>query len=226
MATWIAHMRIAEELNKKLNLNEEAFLVGNIGPDSGIPNKNGTGFDPPKTVTHWLRDDGNIIERDAEGFFRKYIGDCNLNLQEERNVFLLGYYTHLITDIAWGVLHREIEKTNTEYIELIKNEPDSIWKVVKKDWYGLDFKYLRDNETNIFNRVFVNIETVPDYLDYLPKNALTISVKNIREFYTTEEDNYNKEFVYLKEDQMNKFVEDTVKYILNVLAMKGFLKYL
>lgn len=218
-------MRIAEELNKKLNLNEEAFLVGNIGPDSGIPNENGTAFDPPKKVTHWLPDGGKGTECDAEGFFRKYIGNCNINLQEERNVFLLGYYTHLITDIAWAIMHREIKKNNQEYAYRIKNEPDFIWKVVKKDWYGLDFKYLRDNETNIFNRVFLNIEAVPDYLYYFPENALTISVKNICEFYTTEEDNYNKEFVYLKEDQMNKFVEDTVKYILNVLEMKGFLKY-
>lgn len=222
MATWIAHMRIAEELNKKLNLNEETFLVGNIGPDSGIPNENGTAFDPPKTVTHWLPDGGKSTECDAEGFFRKYIGDCNINLQEERNVFLLGYYTHLITDIAWSTMHREIKKNNKEYAYRIKNESDFIWKVVKKDWYGLDFKYLIDNENNIFNRVFVNIEAVPDYLDYLPEKALTISVENIRKFYTTEEDNYNKEFVYLKEDQMNKFVEDTVKYILNVLVMKGF----
>ena len=40
MATWIAHMRIAEHFMKKdAALDNALFLVGNIGPDCGVPNE-------------------------------------------------------------------------------------------------------------------------------------------------------------------------------------------
>lgn len=53
MATWIAHLRIAENLLKKYDFEIESFLVGNIGPDSGVPVEESSEFDPPKRITHW-----------------------------------------------------------------------------------------------------------------------------------------------------------------------------
>jgi hypothetical protein len=43
MATWITHLRIAENiLNKGYNLETTPFTVGNISPDSGVPNEDWT----------------------------------------------------------------------------------------------------------------------------------------------------------------------------------------
>ena len=53
MATWIAHMRIAEYfMNKDNRLNNIYFLVGNIGPDCGVPNEVWSKFTPDKDITH------------------------------------------------------------------------------------------------------------------------------------------------------------------------------
>lgn len=53
MATWIAHLRIAENLIKKYDFEKKPFIIGNIAPDSGVPNEDWSKFDPPKEVTHW-----------------------------------------------------------------------------------------------------------------------------------------------------------------------------
>jgi len=47
MATWITHMRIAEHFMKRYKeLNNAIFLVGNLGPDCGVPNEDWSIFTP------------------------------------------------------------------------------------------------------------------------------------------------------------------------------------
>jgi hypothetical protein len=42
MATWIAHLRLAENLLERIpGLDEAQFAIGNVAPDSGIPDENG-----------------------------------------------------------------------------------------------------------------------------------------------------------------------------------------
>jgi len=64
MGTWISHLRIAEQLLTAMpQLDEVAFIYGNLAPDSGLPNADWSAFDPPKEVTHFLRpgeDEGRI----------------------------------------------------------------------------------------------------------------------------------------------------------------------
>jgi hypothetical protein len=55
MATWISHLRVAENLLAALpDLDEVAFTFGNLAPDSGVPNADWTVFDPPQEVTHFF----------------------------------------------------------------------------------------------------------------------------------------------------------------------------
>jgi len=71
MATWIAHMRIAEHFMKlDERLDSIEFLVGNIAPDCGKPNEDWSKFTPDVSITHWKNDGENI---DAEDFKHKYI---------------------------------------------------------------------------------------------------------------------------------------------------------
>ncbi len=39
MATWIPHLRIAENVLEKLELNRGLFLIGNLAPDCNRPNE-------------------------------------------------------------------------------------------------------------------------------------------------------------------------------------------
>jgi len=133
MATWVAHMRIAEYfMNKYRQLDNVAFLVGNIAPDSGVPNEDWSVFTPDTNVSHWRQAGGEI---DAEGFKKAY-----LHPGDKKYSFYLGYYLHLITDIEWGKFFAEKEKEPI-YAEGLKADSKFIW-TIKKDWYGLDHVYL------------------------------------------------------------------------------------
>ena len=49
MASWMVHLRIADELLKHLdNVDETAFVMGNIAPDSGVPSEDWKEYHPPQ----------------------------------------------------------------------------------------------------------------------------------------------------------------------------------
>lgn len=214
MATWIAHLWIAENLlNKGYEFDPSSFAVGNIGPDSGVPNEDWSSFNPPKRITHW-KEEGRGI--DAEAFLDKYIrGYESAKENITDHSFRVGYYVHLLTDIEWSKFFGEKRKEKI-YSEGFEKDEDFIW-TVKKDWYGIDFLYLEKHPDCIFHKVFKNIEEVPDYLDYFPKGAFTKQVKYITQYYLGKNEETKENFIYLTEAEMDKFIEDTSKKIDEVL---------
>ncbi|WP_346868654.1 zinc dependent phospholipase C family protein [Clostridium sp. UBA5119] len=217
MATWIAHLRIAENILKNMDdLDSTAFILGNVGPDSGVPNEDWSSFNPPKTITHWINEENNI---DAERFFHKYIK--NNFMEYSKYAYVLGYYIHLLTDIEWSKFFNE-KKKNALYNKKLKEDASFIW-TIKKDWYGLDFLYLEKNSNFIFHTIFKNIEQVPDYIDYFPKGALMKQVKYITEYYLGDNEETKENFIYLNEEEMDKFIDETSKKIFSIL--KGKIEY-
>ncbi len=214
MATWIAHLRIAENILKNMDdLDSIAFILGNVGPDSGVPNEDWSSFNPPKKITHWINEENNI---DAERFFDRYLKN---NLMEySKYSYVLGYYIHLLTDIEWSKFFNK-KKKNALYNKKLKEDASFIW-TIKKDWYGLDFLYLEKNPNFIFHTIFKNIDEVPDYIDYFPKGALMKQVKYITEYYLGDNEETKENFIYLNEEEMDKFIDDTSKKINGILKGK------
>lgn len=210
MATWIAHLRVAENiLNMGYDFKPISFIVGNIGPDSGVPNEDCSNFNPPKSITHWMDDERNI---NAKGFYDKYLDDEKIKEDVDRYSFLKGYYVHLLTDIEWQKLFRR-KKMEPLYRDELFKDSNFIW-TIKKDWYGLDYLYLDKHKDCVFHTLFKKIKYVPDYLDYFPKGAFERQVKYIVEFYLGENNQTKENFMYLTEKEMDRFVENTIKVIL------------
>ena len=45
MASWMVHLRIADKILDRIEtLDESAFVLGNIAPDSGVPNEESGGL--------------------------------------------------------------------------------------------------------------------------------------------------------------------------------------
>lgn len=214
MATWGVHIRIAEAiLNAHSSLDEKYFLVGNVGQDCGQPNEDWSEFFPPKSVSHWINED-NFIE--AEKFYKKYL---NKGIEDNKLYsFLLGYYVHLLIDIEWIGIMDEKKKTDNNYKKLEKDEK-FIW-TIKEDWYDLDHLYFRKNPNSIFHRIFKNIESFPDYLDYYPAGAIERQLRYIREFYTKYNGNPDREYIYLTEKEMDDFVSKKSNDIIELLEKK------
>ena len=69
MASWMVHLRSAERLYENIgDLDKTAFILGNIAPDSGVPNEDWTVFTPPGTVTHFRTDPSRRTFIDVDKF--------------------------------------------------------------------------------------------------------------------------------------------------------------
>lgn len=103
MATWITHLRIAENLLRLApDLQQASFFVGSIAPDSGIPDAKWEKFDPPSDVTHF----GNLPGADHKladlVFYQRHLLPLRGGHAQELVSFRMGYFFHLVTDNLWS----------------------------------------------------------------------------------------------------------------------------
>lgn len=221
MATWIGHLRIAENIYSQIpNLDETAFTFGNIAPDSGIPNADWTRFDPPKEVSHFLasREKGEMGVEDLE-FYRAYLANPALRKDGSLYSFLLGYYIHLLCDrlamIKVGLPSLEA------YADLFaqKSEAES-WDLIKNDWYGLDQLYVRDHPRCLFWRVFLTAPIPLSPLPFVRQEAFNHQIAYIRDFYSHPSTDWvlDRRYPYLSKVSMDLFVDQSSCLVLKVLA--------
>ena len=206
MATWINHLRICEGIIKIYpNLNDDLFIVGNIAPDCGIPNKDHSSFIPDKYITHWYnKNDGEEI---IDLFKERY-----LSQHDEKYHFYLGYYLHLLIDDMWRKYNKVVLKEN----QLCVEDKKKIITEIKKEWYGQDCLYLRENKDSIYFSRFIKIIDFPNiYLDYFPEDAFTRQIRYIKRFYS---------ILNLKNEENDFFVIQTVKYLKDMDILKDEIK--
>jgi hypothetical protein len=226
MATWGAHLRIAENiLNAYPSLNLSIFAIGNIAPDGGIPNENWSSFTPSKDISHFTISSDNFLEIKLDrfilndiGFFSKYINDVKIESLKSSGSFLLGYFSHLITDNLWNYFIMKPLKDN--YMSELRANPNFIWKV-KRDWYDLDKIYITENKDSLFWTDFLNAEYDEDFLEFLPREGIQRQMEYIKGFYQISNEEYlkitKKEFTFLNKREMNNFVQDSSSMILKTL---------
>lgn len=213
MATWITHLRIAEELLKRnLSLSKVDFLVGNIGPDCGLLNDDEDKFSPPKRVTHFKNEQGIQPELFYEQYEKEMFDGASL-----RASYLLGYYCHLITDVEWVKL--TLEKKKEQVHQALIGSPDYN-QLVKRDWYWLDFKYLKQKPDQLFWSDFQHIQEYPEYLSFFPEGQTIKQIRNMTHMYCNTAVPVEYEPVFIKELEVDLFVQETVNKIYELLLQK------
>ena len=217
MATWLAHLRIAENLLGRIEgLDAGQFAIGSVAPDMGVPDEKWETFSPPPKVTHFKRSDS--IHKDIADldFYRGYL--ANVPPQDAlRFSFRLGYFFHLITDNLWTT---EIGKPTTErFPEQFAADKNFIWEV-KKNWYGLDHLYVRAHPDCLYWRVFLEAEPVAADLDFFPAQAVTHQLGHIKRYYQRAdaeiEEMIATPYIYLNQNQMDAFVANTTRDLLTI----------
>ena len=211
MASLIVHLRIAESLlNLTDGLDPVIYSMGNIAPDSGIPDENWEKFDPPQEILHFKANNrGKWSLADLE-FYRQYLHPQKvIQADTDRFSFLLGYFSHLVTDNLWD---EQIAWPTRERFEVEFNaDPRFIWQV-KRDWYGLDFEYVRRKPESLYWRVFLDCEYNHNYLPFLPKEALQQRLAYIQAFYQRTDEKIETWYInrpneYLSEREMDAFIQ-------------------
>jgi hypothetical protein len=211
MATWITHLRIAENLLTCLpGLEAGPFAIGNIAPDSGIPDANWEKFTPDPKITHFT---GRPISSQCADldFYRRYLLPLKAQPGDAAVFsFRLGYFFHLVTDNLWQVTAYRPAKA--KYSTLLAADPRFI-EEVKQDWYGQDFIYVRSHSECLFWKVFLDVRPDTAGLDFLPPDALRQRVEYIQAFYQRRDEEIQamvaRPMVYFSAAEMDCFVETT-----------------
>lgn len=221
MGTWISHLRIAENLLETLPFDPAAFACGHLAPDSGLPNADWSAFDPPKETTHYLeKGEGEGDIRDLD-FYRAHATELGDRENREKYSFLWGYFFHLVCDNLWskriGAPSRR--QFATLFSEQQKKGKDAFW-ILKEDWYGLDFRYLRDHPDSLFWRVFLPSPNPPSYVAFIPEAVLYDQLDYKRSFYSNPEEDMvlERAYPYLKDKTMTRFVDDCTSSLLEIYA--------
>ncbi len=211
MASWIVHLRVAEALlERTAGLNSEYFAMGNIAPDSGIPDENWENFEPPPEILHFKgSEDAPWILADLE-FYRQHIQPTNTEESDiQRASFVWGYFFHLLVDNLWD--DQIDQPTRDRFSAEFEADPKFIWEV-KRDWYGLDFAHVRSNPNSIFWSTFLDCGYTQDYLPFMPPGNVQERIAYINEFYQRTdqklEDVYGvRPEKYLSEGEMDDFID-------------------
>ena len=225
MASWMIHLRVAQQLYEQLNIEPtEEFVLGNIAPDSGVPAEDGSGYIPAKSVSHFYDWDGNGKKFiNEELFIRRYFPpERRSSCTRAEYSFLLGYLTHLLTDKIW--VREIVRPAKNQMPELYRSDRDRFWDVIKTDWYDMDFMYLKANPAFEAYRIYRGIKNIKNiYLDIFPENAFGERRKFVLDFYADGVANVVERDTYLSKEKLDAFVAAAADEIAAYLRAAGML---
>ncbi len=235
MPSWSVHLAIAKKVNKKLGLNEDLFLYGNLIPDVD-KNTKITRYDahyydenlPFPTVPQEKMIDINKFL----SVYKKYLN----------NPLILGYYSHLLTDQFYNekvYITKWVQDMNNNIIGIkfkngkIKYIDAGDKKRIKRKYKHKDFelfgKYLF-NDGYVF--IPKNIKLVKENAIYLKDRFLTDELIDYRFNYLknnfakfnklslTEKLFKHKYKLFTKKD-LDTIMEDCIELIVSKIKESG-----
>lgn len=215
MASWMVHLRIADKLLDRIpGLAPIEFIVGNMAPDSGVPNADWSSFSPSTKVSHFKAGSSKA----GPGIFaaKYFTAAQQMEYTEQQYAFYLGYLCHLLTDVLWSE-----QIATPSFRRFIGGEPPYQGPMVEKikdDWYDLDFKYLRDHPGFRAFRAYLGaVGFVNEFMDEFSSDAFDNRRQYITSFYLEENDHIDRDYPYLTEVEMNAFVDTAAEKIFNQL---------
>lgn len=218
MASWMVHLRIADTLLDKIpDLCPTQFVMGNIAPDSGVPNDDWSSFSPSTRVSHFKTADKKA---NPHAFAAKYFRpEQQKAYTTEEFSFYLGYLTHLLTDMLWSerIVYPSLDRFG---MNDSPNREEFIWQL-KQDWYDLDFKYLRDHPAFRAFAIYRAAEGFSNrYMEEFSEDAFENRRQYITGFYLQGRDGLDREYPYLTEAEMDAFTYSSCREILDMLHTK------
>lgn len=210
MASWMVHLRIADGLLCLPVISDAAaFVMGNIAPDSGVPNEDWSAFDPPYNKTHFKTAGEKGSFTDVDRFCGEYLSEEKIRGYSPKEYsFFLGYYSHLLTDIMWS----EMTKSSLEaaYPREFALDRHKLIQTAKEDWYDLDFLYLDEHPDFRAFSIFENAKNLENvFMDIFAADAFENRRQYICSFYRGDEHgDIHRAYKYLTPERVNAFVSD------------------
>lgn len=198
------HICIAKEINKTLQLDEQTLILGTLAPDlSNLLHQN-------KSISHFLDNSHSEIPN-IEDFLKKYQEDLT-------STFTLGYYIHLLVDKYW---HKNYINY---YLNKYSKNPHqrqltyaALKNLLYKDNTNIN-KYLIEKYEISFN-IILDADEIETKITEIPLSSINILVEKVNFIINESKEEKNIPFNF---NEIEIFIENTVRYILNDLAKNGF----
>lgn len=191
MGSRIMHLVVGNEVAKKLDISDRAlFLLGSIAADATTN----------KLQTHFFEGDLTQFTRHIhyEKFIQKY-------KDSKDDSFILGYYTHLITDDLWisgffvPWLRNRIE--NNPSIQTLYHNDFKILNAILIDYYNIE------NELALL----LNLPQHLKYIEEVKNDDLILFIEELRgDFQYTDED-LAKPLNFFTFDQIIGYIETSIE---------------
>ena len=98
--------------------------------------------------------------------------------------------------------------------DLFAGDRDAFWKKIKRDWYDMDFMYLRDNPDFEAFRIYENMKDLRNrYVDFFSRDAFEKRREYITAFYRDGAANVKERETYLSAGELDSFVRYAVEEI-------------
>lgn len=236
MATWVTHLIIADGVLERIpSIDRHGFCVGNIAPDCNIENADWTAFTPSREAMHWMQGERKQAS-DCDAFCDRYILKRKGSIKSaEEYAFLLGYYSHLMTDAAFQAMTRDEDRVRAAWRRIKADEKSRIagagmaetWDGVKRviskkdrmrEIYTMEAEYLSDHPDCGYLTEILPLKSFPDYMDYLPQGCIVRKIGVMG--YLPEKDKAIK-FISISQEEYKKFVKETIRLVTTQFANKG-----
>ena len=237
MASWMIHFRVADALLESGALGElspeavAAFALGNVAPDSGVPTPEG-GYAPNKNISHFMRrfegvPAGQNPERcDPVRFAEAWLNPALEEGDPVAAAFYLGYLCHLVTDNAWVrdfIYPAKVRFSNLRLVDGVET-PEGVarfYAFLKKDWYDMDFLYVRHHPDLPAYTAFLEAEDVENrYLPFFPADAFAGKREEIAGFYRKGAAEVEEREIYITEADGEAFIARVAEEILGVCGFR------
>ena len=221
MASWMVHLRIADRLLDSLpGLSAVDFVVGNIAPDSGVPNADWSEFTPSTKISHFRLDASAPKGIHIPAFVERYFTpEQRTSYTPAQNSFFLGYLVHLMTDQLWSA--KVLTALKERFPDQWQADRQGLINRAKEDWYDLDYKYLRQHPDFRAFQIYKNAAGYENcFMSEFAPDAFDNRRQYITSFYLEENDHLDREYPYLTGGQMDGFVLDASAEILSRLHLE------
>ena len=214
MASWMIHLRVADGLLDRLeDIDETAFVMGNIAPDSGVPNADWSAYVPSKDVSHYKTKEQDIAFYDIGRFLAEYFSPSRQKAYSRRaRSFFMGYWAHLLTDREWII--RIMQPSVEAYPEEWAADRMALIRKLKKDWYDLDFLYLEQHPDFRAFQIYEQAKGFEnDLMGMFSRGAFDDRRQYICGFYRGEHGNLHREYPYLTPGEADRFVAEAINQV-------------
>ena len=196
MPSWPIHLKIAKEVNKKLNLDNDLFYYGNLIPDVDNNTK------ISRFTSHYYGNlkfpNCNESMIDVEAFIKDYKDKMN-------NPLIIGYYCHLLTDNYYNdyiCTNCLVINENKDAIG-IKLNNGTIIDVDVEDKQRLKRKYKHD-DLELYGKYLLTEENVTERINFLNND-----------FYKNNKlDKKTLEYKLFTKNELDTLIDSCAKFIL------------